>query len=74
MVRLLIALAVTIPFNALLLLAGAMGNQVQAQAASPVRVPLSVGDRVAIGLTTFRVLPNYALASERASRIVAFRK
>jgi hypothetical protein len=37
-------------------------------------LPLKVGDRVAIGLTAFRVLPNYALASERASRIVAFRK
>jgi len=37
-------------------------------------MPLSVGDRVAIGLTAFRVLPNFALASERASRIVAFRK
>lgn len=35
---------------------------------------LNVGDRVAIGLTAFRVLPNYALASERASRIVPFRK
>ena len=35
---------------------------------------LNVGDRVAIGLTAFRVLPNYALASERASRIVTFRK
>ena len=35
---------------------------------------LAVGDRVAIGLTAFRVLPNYALASERASRIVPFRK
>lgn len=32
--------------------------------------PLDVGDRVAVGLTAFRVLPNYALASERASRIV----
>jgi ABC-type Fe3+/spermidine/putrescine transport system ATPase subunit len=37
-------------------------------------LPLNVGDRVAIGLTSFRVLPNYALASERASRIVAFKK
>lgn len=37
-------------------------------------LPLRVGDRVAIGLTAFRVLPNFALASERASRIVAFRK
>jgi len=32
--------------------------------------PLKVGDRVAVGLTAFRVLPNYALASERASRIL----
>jgi sulfate/thiosulfate transport system ATP-binding protein len=37
-------------------------------------LPMNVGDRVAIGLTSFRVLPNYALASERASRIVAFKK
>ena len=33
-------------------------------------IPLKVGDRVALGLTSFRVLPNYALASERASRIL----
>ncbi len=32
--------------------------------------PLKIGDRVAVGLTAFRVLPNYALASERASRVV----
>ena len=32
--------------------------------------PLRPGDRVAVGLTAFRVLPNYALASERASRVV----
>ncbi|HEY0547186.1 MAG TPA: ABC transporter ATP-binding protein [Pyrinomonadaceae bacterium] len=31
---------------------------------------LQAGDRVAVGLTAFRVLPNYALATERASRIV----
>jgi sulfate/thiosulfate transport system ATP-binding protein len=30
---------------------------------------LKVGDRVAVGLTAFRVLPNFALVSERASRI-----
>ncbi|HEX8144022.1 MAG TPA: ABC transporter ATP-binding protein [Pyrinomonadaceae bacterium] len=35
---------------------------------------LQVGDRVAVGLTAFRVLPNYALASERAGRIVDARK
>src|SRR5437763_384240 len=29
---------------------------------------LKVGDRVAVGLTAFRVLPNFALASEHASR------
>jgi sulfate/thiosulfate transport system ATP-binding protein len=29
---------------------------------------LQLGDRVAVGLTAFRVLPNYALASERAGR------
>jgi sulfate/thiosulfate transport system ATP-binding protein len=33
-------------------------------------VTLSVGDRVAVGLTSFRVLPNFALASERAGRVV----
>jgi sulfate/thiosulfate transport system ATP-binding protein len=32
--------------------------------------PLRIGDRVAVGLTAFRVLPNYALASERGSRVV----
>ena len=31
---------------------------------------LNVGDRVAVGLTAFRVLPNFALASERASRML----
>ncbi|OLE51679.1 MAG: hypothetical protein AUG51_21875 [Acidobacteria bacterium 13_1_20CM_3_53_8] len=31
---------------------------------------LTVGDRVAVGLTAFRVLANYALASERAGRLV----
>jgi ABC-type Fe3+/spermidine/putrescine transport system ATPase subunit len=30
--------------------------------------PLGVGDRVAVCLTAFRILPNFALASERASR------
>jgi sulfate transport system ATP-binding protein len=29
-----------------------------------------VGDRVAVGLTSYRVLPNYTLAAERASRVV----
>ncbi len=33
-------------------------------------VLLSVGDRVAVGLMAFRVLPNYALSTERAGRIV----
>ncbi len=32
------------------------------------------GDRVAIGLTAFRVLPNFALASERGGRIVDVQK
>jgi sulfate/thiosulfate transport system ATP-binding protein len=36
--------------------------------------PLRPGDRVAVGLTAFRVLPNYALASERASRVVDVQK
>lgn len=31
---------------------------------------LDVNDRVAVGLTSFRVLPNFTLASERAGRIV----
>jgi sulfate/thiosulfate transport system ATP-binding protein len=31
---------------------------------------LNVGDRVAVGLNAFRVLPNFALASERASRML----
>jgi sulfate transport system ATP-binding protein len=35
---------------------------------------LSVGDRVAVGLTAFRVLPNFTLASERGGRAVDTRK
>ena len=35
---------------------------------------LDIGDRVAVGLMAFRVLPNYALASERGSRAVEVRK
>ncbi|MFL6228769.1 MAG: ABC transporter ATP-binding protein [Pyrinomonadaceae bacterium] len=35
---------------------------------------LSVGDRVAVGLTAFRVLPNFTLASERGGRVVDARK
>ncbi|MEA2173352.1 MAG: sulfate/thiosulfate transport system ATP-binding protein [Blastocatellia bacterium] len=35
---------------------------------------LHVGDRVAVGLTAFRVLPNYALTSERSSRVLDVRK
>ena len=31
---------------------------------------LNINDRVAVGLTSFRVLPNFTLASERAGRIV----
>jgi sulfate transport system ATP-binding protein len=31
---------------------------------------LRIGDRVAVGLLAFRVLPNYTLASERSGRIV----
>ncbi|MEJ7616012.1 MAG: ABC transporter ATP-binding protein [Pyrinomonadaceae bacterium] len=34
---------------------------------------LQVGDRVAIGLTSFRVLPNFALTSERAGGMVDIR-
>jgi ABC-type Fe3+/spermidine/putrescine transport system ATPase subunit len=36
--------------------------------------PLKVGDRVAVCLTAFRVLPNFALASERASRTLDTQK
>ncbi|HEY0380467.1 MAG TPA: ABC transporter ATP-binding protein [Pyrinomonadaceae bacterium] len=35
---------------------------------------LEVNDRVAVGLTAFRVLPNYTLASERAGRIMNTKK
>ena len=35
---------------------------------------LKEGDRVAVGLTSFRLLPNYALASERAGRIIDIHK
>ena len=35
-----------------------------------VAAPLNVNDRVAVGLTAFRILPNFTLASERAGRIV----
>jgi hypothetical protein len=31
---------------------------------------LSINDRVAVGLTSFRVIPNFTLGSERAGRIV----
>ncbi len=34
-----------------------------------VAAPLRVGDRVTLCLTTFRVLPNFPLASERAGRV-----
>jgi sulfate/thiosulfate transport system ATP-binding protein len=36
--------------------------------------PLAAGDRVDIGITSFRVLPNYTLATELASRIVQFER
>ena len=32
--------------------------------------PLNVGQRVTVGLVRFRILPNYTLATERASRVV----
>ncbi len=32
--------------------------------------PLEIGQRVTVGLVRFRILPNYTLASERASRVV----
>ncbi|HKS29206.1 MAG TPA: ABC transporter ATP-binding protein [Pyrinomonadaceae bacterium] len=37
-------------------------------------MPLSTDDRVAVGLTSLRVLPNFTLATERAGKIVAARK
>ena len=36
--------------------------------------PLRVGDRVAVGLTSFRVLPNFTLASERAGHVIDVQK
>jgi sulfate transport system ATP-binding protein len=36
-------------------------------------VPLVVGERVTVGLTAFRLLPNFTLASERASRTLDLR-
>ncbi|MDQ3818898.1 MAG: hypothetical protein M3362_14660, partial [Acidobacteriota bacterium] len=35
---------------------------------------LNINDRVAVGLTSFRVLPNFTLASERAGKIVDTKK
>jgi sulfate transport system ATP-binding protein len=35
---------------------------------------LRTGDRVAVGLTAFRVLPNYALSTERSGRILEVNK
>jgi hypothetical protein len=35
---------------------------------------LKIGDRVAVGLTSFRVLPNFALSTERAGRVVDVRQ
>jgi len=32
--------------------------------------PLEIGQKVSVGLVRFRILPNYTLASERASRVV----
>ncbi|HVE57291.1 MAG TPA: ABC transporter ATP-binding protein [Pyrinomonadaceae bacterium] len=32
--------------------------------------PLEIGQKVTVGLVRFRILPNYTLASERASRVV----
>lgn len=37
-------------------------------------MPLQPGERVAVGLTTFRVLPNFTLVTERAGKIVDARK
>ncbi|MBD0370735.1 MAG: ABC transporter ATP-binding protein [Pyrinomonadaceae bacterium] len=37
-------------------------------------LPFNPDDHVAVGLTSFRVLPNFTLASERAGKIVAARK
>jgi sulfate transport system ATP-binding protein len=35
---------------------------------------LAINDRVAVGLTSFRVLPNFTLASERSGRVVETKK
>jgi hypothetical protein len=32
--------------------------------------PLTAGQKVTVGLVRFRILPNYTLATERASRVV----
>jgi len=32
--------------------------------------PLEIGQRITVGLVRFRILPNYTLASERASRVI----
>ncbi|HKR01908.1 MAG TPA: ABC transporter ATP-binding protein [Pyrinomonadaceae bacterium] len=37
-------------------------------------IRLGVNDRVAVGLNSFRILPNYTLATERAGRIVDTKK
>jgi hypothetical protein len=36
--------------------------------------PLQPNDRVAVGLNSFRVIPNFTLQTERAGKIVAARK
>jgi sulfate transport system ATP-binding protein len=38
------------------------------------RTRLRIGDRVAVGLRAFRILPNYTLASERAGKIISVEK
>jgi ABC-type Fe3+/spermidine/putrescine transport system ATPase subunit len=40
------------------------------QKAEAIAEPLKPNDLVAVGLTTFSVLPNFALASERGSRVI----
>ena len=37
-------------------------------------LPLNPNDRIVVGLTSFRVLPNFTLASERAGKIMDIRK
>jgi hypothetical protein len=39
----------------------------------PASLPVEAGDRVVVGLTALRVLPNFTLTTERATRTVEMR-